>query len=188
MKDYPDIPDSLHDRLGDCGPAVLSLLDTWCGMRNGNLIPGRHDFNPARVSRYLGKLYLYKFETDIGDFVCRLAGEEINEAWEFRLKGKSFRQVVSEEHHESALNRWRAIIDQPLIQYGRFTEKGRQGGERVGERLVLPLRGDSGKGEFILGIADYKVSQADRSWIKPVWDNVIRVPCADIPHVRATET
>ncbi len=188
MTGYANIPGVLRAQLANAGPGVLALLDSWCGIRKGQLIPNRRDFDPATVTRFLGMVYLYRYEPAIGDFVCRLAGEQINDAWELRIKGLAFRQVVSEEHHPAALERWRAIIDEPLVQYGRFTEQGRNGDECVGERMNLPLSGDSGRGEFVLGMAVYKASQADRDWINPVWDDVIRVPCAEIPYVGASDT
>lgn len=187
MTDFPNIPHSLRELVSNAGTAVLAVVDSWCSIRHGQLIPDRQDFDPATVARHLGKVYLYRFDPDLVDFVCRLAGEDINDAWEERIKGKSLKALVGAEHYAEALTRWRAVIDQPLIQYGQFSETVRQRQERVGERMLLPMRGPSGRGEFILGVADYKVSQADRSWVKPVWDDVIKIPCSDVPQKVGTD-
>lgn len=181
MNKYPNLPDVLHERLAGAAIPILDVLDSWCGIRNGQLIPHRDDFDPASVSRHLRKIYLYRYEPSEEDFVCRLAGEAINDAWQERLKGKRLVDVVSKLHHAEGLARWRAVIEEPRIQYGVFSDMTPLGDNRVGERMILPLRGSSGRGEYVLGVADYRVSQADRSWINPVWDDVIQIACVDIP-------
>ena len=181
MNEFPHIPDDVRAMLPDPGRPTLALLNYWCSIRVGSEIPNRREVDPTGIGRYLSKIYLYEFDAALGDFVCRLAGEEVHEAWGARIRGRSFREIVGDEHHVAALTRWRAVVETPLVQFGIMEDEDRGQRTRVGERLIMPLRGDNGDVNLILGVGDYGVRQNDRGWIPPVWHNVIRIACADIP-------
>jgi len=183
MTEFGDIPDDVRLTLHAAGRPALTLLDSWCGVRVGRAVPGRRDFDPTRLGRYLAKVYLYQFDDDAGDFICRLAGEQVHEAWGLRIRGLSLREVVGDQNHPAALLRWRAVVDTPLIQYGILEEKTGRSTRRIGERLIVPMRDDDGQVRLVLGLGDYEVRQNDRDWIQPVWADVIRIPCADIDNV-----
>lgn len=183
MTEFGNIPDDVRQTLHAAGRPALTLLDSWCGMRVGRAVPRRRDFDPTRLGRYLAKVYIYQFDDDAGDFVCRLAGEQVHEAWCVRIKGLSLREVVGDQNHPAALVRWRAVVEAPLIQYGILEEVAGRETRRIGERLIVPMCDDDGQVRLVLGLGDYEVRQNDRDWIQPVWADVIRIPCADIANV-----
>lgn len=188
MTEYPHIPEDVLLRLAEAGRPSLSLLNCWCAMREGQDVPSRRNFDPTLLGRYLAKVYLYAFDEARGDFVCRLAGEEVNEAWGGSIKGRAFREVVGDDHHAAALARWRAIIETPLVQFGVMEDEVGRDRRRVGERLVTPVRDENGATLMILGLGDYIVRQNDRTWISPVWNRIVRIPCAEIGHVGTDRT
>ena len=183
MTEFGNIPDDVRQTLHAAGRPALTLLDSWCGMRVGRAVPGRRNFDPTRLGRYLSKVYIYQFDDDLGDFICRLAGEQVHEAWGVRIKGLSLREVVGDQNHPAALVRWRAVVEEPLIQYGILEERAGRKTRRIGERLIVPMHDDDGQVRLVLGLGDYEVRQYDRNWIQPVWADVIRIPCADIANV-----
>ncbi|MDF1734279.1 MAG: PAS domain-containing protein [Minwuia sp.] len=186
MNEFPDIPEDVRQLLHAAGRPALTLLNCWCGMRVGRAVPGRQDFDPTRLGRYLAKVYLYGFDDAAGDFICRLAGEQVHEAWGVRIKGLSLREVVGDANHPAALERWRGVVETPLVQYGILEEKVGRKSKRIGERLIVPMRDDDHQIRLVLGLGDYEVRQNDRDWIQPVWSDVIRIPCADIENVGGT--
>lgn len=183
MTAFPHIPADVRQKLHDAGAPALALLNCWCGMRKGRTVPARRDLDPSQLGRYLSKVYLYEYDATLGDFVCRLAGEEVNNAWNARIRGKTFREVVGDDHHAAALTRWRAVIETPLVQFGTMKDERARVKKLVGERMIAPLRDDNGDVRLILGIGDYGVRQSDRDWIPPVWNAVIRIPCDEIANV-----
>ena len=183
MTEFGNIPVDVRQTLHAAGRPALTLLDSWCGMRVGRAVPGRRDFDPAQLGRYLPKVYIYQFDDDVGDFICRLAGEQVHEAWGVRIKGLSLREVVGDQNHPAALLRWRAVVETPLIQYGLIEEQTGRNTRRIGERLIVPMHDEEGQIRLVLGLGDYEVRQYDRNRIQPVWADVIRIPCADIANV-----
>lgn len=155
------------------------LLDVWLSIRVAVSVPEQVQFDPARVPQLLPNIWIYRFEQDRGDFVCRIAGEDINQAWGGSIKGLSLRQIVGEERHPQALARWQEIISVPQIQHGRVDKVWDGTPTCVAERLILPMSG-GGQPDRVLGFSRYLNRQTDRERVPPVWGDVTQIRCADL--------
>lgn len=165
----------------DAHDDISVLLTAWLDARHGAPVPKRSDMLPENFISVLPSIWLYRYDADIGDFVCRLAGEQINNAWGRSLGGVRFRDVVGNSAHGKALRRWTTILNTPSIQYGRIFGSPPPQEDVIAERLVLPLSDGDGTVCYTIGLSVYPYRQDDRDRTPPVWDNVIVTPCADIP-------
>jgi len=155
------------------------VLEIWLACRGDALVPRQADFDPMLLPAQLSAIYIYRYDPDLDDFVCRLAGEDINQAWGHSIRGATLRQIVGDPVHPAALARWKAIIETPHIQHGRIDRDNDGRLEMVAERLVLPMRGD-GEPDRVLGFGSYRYRQTDRDMVPPVWDGVVTIDCRDL--------
>lgn len=166
--------------LNSFGRDAKTLLDGWCKIRRGGAVADQANFDPMQLPGLLPRLWIYRYDPEINDFVCRLAGEDINTAWGRGIRGATLSEIVGKARHAAALARWRAIIDTPRIQHGVIEEQ--HGGEpvRIAERLVMPLSWKGGPPDRVLGFSNYLIRQTDHDRTPPVWDNVNTINCADL--------
>lgn len=143
-------------------------------------MPYRRDFDPAAVATLLSSVWLYRYDSELEDFVCRLAGEDVNHAWGGNIRGLTLRQIVGQEDHPVVLARWRNIIVKPAVHYGAAMERLTNQELRRAERLILPLCDDDGDVSFIIGISLYRLGPVDpeRRPLQP--EDVIQIPCAEL--------
>ena len=155
------------------------LLDHWRSIRNGRQVPRKADFDPMQVHDLLSNLWIYEFDREINDFVCRLAGESIHSAWGRRVKGLTYREIVGDAHHPAALERWRYLLERPAIQHSFRGDLDRSAPYRVAERLVLPLASVDVP-DRLLGYSRYELGQ-DQVAVRPdLWDDVTVIDCKDL--------
>ena len=185
------IPEQILRRIEGASPQIVEFLDLWNRARQGLLAPLRREFDPFEAPRLLRHNWLYRYLPEKQDFVCKLAGENVNEAWGGRLKGKYLSEVVGPDYAADAIRRWRRVIDTPLLLYGSIAGPPDDGSPRVAERLVLPLASSLDQIDHTIGISVYSVPQTDRDNIPPVWRDMVEIPCEDIralDGVRAPDT
>ena len=159
---------------------ITLLLGAWMKARHGALVPFRRNLTPDSFASVLPYVWIYRFEEDLGDFVCKISGERINDAWGQSLRGVRFRDVVGKDAHAAALQRWKAVLNTPSIQYGKITGAPPDDGITIAERLVLPLADADGTVCYTIGLSVYPFRQDDRNRTPPVWDDVTIIPCADL--------
>ena len=167
-------------RLDHADPRVFSFIEAWMAARHGKLVPYRDDFDPMSVPTLLGSAWLYRYEPDLGDFVCRLAGEEIKAAWRGDLKGRSLREIIGDDDHAVVVARWRLVMAGPLIQFGAASEPRDGSTHRRVERLVLPLAEPGAGITHMLGLSLYALSRQNLTRTILVPDTTIQIPCADL--------
>lgn len=169
----------IEKRLGILSPDARRLFDLWLSLRDGALVPPQSRFDPTSVADLLGSMYIYRFDATTDEFICRLAGEAINRAWGGSIKGAALKQIVGRDRHAAALERWKAVITTPRVQYGRIDDIWEGVETCVAERLVLPMSG-GGEPDRVLGFARYRYRQTDRERVPPVWEDVTTINCADL--------
>ncbi|MBP5858846.1 PAS domain-containing protein [Marivibrio halodurans] len=159
---------------------VRDMIAAWAMARaDGAPVPFKRDFDPIAIPRLLPHIWIYRFDPELDDFVCRLAGERINLAWgAVSLRGQRFRDIVGVKNHASALRRWLDVIQTPLVQYGM--QEDPLGGTNHAERLVLPMASEGGTVDYTIGLSLYERRQTDHKLTPPVWDNVHRIACAEL--------
>lgn len=159
---------------------ILTFFAAWQALRGGRLVPYRRDFDPMAVASLLSSIWLYRYDSELEDFVCRLAGEDVNQAWGGSIRGLTLRQIVGQEDHRVVLSRWRNIIAKPAIHYGAAMERLTNQELRRAERLIVPLSDDNGDVNFVIGISLYRLGPVDpeRRPLQP--EDVVQIPCSEL--------
>ncbi len=162
-------------------PRIGQVYAHWLAARQGRLVPYRDRISPAAIAPCLPHVWIYRWLPDQGTFRNVLAGEEINLAWSFSIRGKSMEELFGQDA-DTLRRRWRELLERPAIAYGRLTGALSEGRYKRAERLNLPLRNADDSPYGILGITIYDFDRlhADRTQIPPPLEITI-VPCAALP-------
>lgn len=171
---------SVEARLAGADPRIFEFLSAWRAARRGTMVPFRRDFDPLSIPRLLPHIWLYRYEPAAGDFVCRLAGEEVNAAWGRSIRGETLRTVVGEADHPTVFRRWQQIVSVPLLHYGSAVERLSALELRSAERLLVPLASDDETVDGVLGLSLYTISAANQDRTPLVPEDIIRIPCAEV--------
>lgn len=167
------LPPGADDRL-------LTFLEAWMGARRGRLVPNKQDFDPFEVPTLLRFTWLYRFDPVLDDFACLLAGEDVNRAWGAPIKGKTLRQIVGDTDHPIVLQRWRAIIDTPLVQYGAKDEKLSNQDLWRAERLLMPLASSEECRDHVIGVSLYRLAAREEARAPLISEDISQILCKDI--------
>jgi len=159
---------------------LLTFLDAWRASRGGAIVPSKRDFDPFEVPSLLRYAWLYRVDPEAGDLVCLLAGEDVNRAWGGPIKGKTLREVVGEKDHPIVLQRWRAILDTPLVQYGAKDEKLSNQDLWRAERLLLPMTSAGDRPDHVIGISLYRLAAREEARAPLIEEDIFQVHCMDI--------
>ena len=162
------------------GPEILQFFSAWHAIRGDRIVPYRRDFDPIAIPALLSSIWLYRYEHERGDFVCRLAGEDVNEAWGRNIKGRTLREVIGAHDHPMVLERWRRIVSGPMLHYGFAVERMTNQELRRAERLILPLANDADEICYTIGLSLYRIGPVDpmRTALHP--EDVIQIPCTEL--------
>lgn len=171
---------SVEARLPGADPRIFAFFHAWRAARHRSLVPLRADFDPAAIPSLLGHVWIYRLDPDRGDFVCKLAGEQVNGAWGRSIKGMTLREIVGPADHPVMMNRWMQLLTVPLLHYGSASERLSELEIQSAERLLLPLASDADTIDHVLGISLYTISAANRSRSPLVPADIIQIPCAEV--------
>lgn len=161
-------------------PRLLTFFDAWRLARSDAVVPNKRDFDPSQIPALLRFTWLYRDDPAAGDFVCQLAGEEVNRAWGHPIKGMTLRQVVGDEDYPVVHRRWRTIVDTPLIQYGAKEEKLSSQDLWRAERLLMPLASVDGRVDHVIGVSLYRLAGGEKARAALIEEDIVRIPCAEI--------
>ena len=129
------------------------LYDYWRSHCRGGVVPSRRDIDPLDIPDLLPNVFLLDVVGDAEDFVFRLAGSMVEDAFSMVLRGKSIADI------EKAAG--------TTIPVAQHIEVARGGGPRYREgtvmvagrehwrtqRLLLPLSSDGRHVDVLLGCA-----------------------------------
>lgn len=173
-----------QDRLAAADPRIMQLLDGWRAARNGRPVARRADFDPLTISRLLEYVWIYRLSPEHDDYVCDLAGEEVNAVWGNSIKGRTLTEIVGATHRTTLAQRWEIVRNEPAILYSATEDLPDPHFVHRVERLVLPMTGRTGEIDTILGVSLYDLRRdrlafgADREAAMPA--DVLRIPVADL--------
>lgn len=170
----------METRLSGADPRIFAFLNAWRAARRDTMVPFHRDFEPLGIPSLLPHVWLYRYDPTQGDFVCRLAGEEVNAAWERSIKGETLRQILGEEDHPTVLRRWKQIVTVPLLHYGSAVERLSAHQTRSAERLLVPLASDDETVDYVLGLSLYRISAASRTRMPLVPEDIVQIPCTEV--------
>jgi hypothetical protein len=172
----------IPERLAQADPRLIALLRVWQAARQGDLVPRRGRFDPFSVPKLMPNLWLYRYDAERGDFVCRLAGEDVNRAWGRPIRGLTLREIVGEADHAAILERWHGILETPLIHYGTDRERLTALSLHRAERLLLPLADDASPHAVnqVLGASVYRLDPPEDTRPALYPEDIVRIPCSEI--------
>lgn len=167
------------EELTTMDPRLHAFLDVWRVARGTELMPLRKAFDPLAVPSLLSNIYIYRYVADRGDYVCDLAGEQVNDAYGRSIKGENLMQIVGAEDHPVISDRWARILGVPCIHYGTTDERMSRRPLQTAERLLLPFASAPGRADTIIGVGLYgeKRSWPDHPPLLP--SAIVQIPCAD---------
>ena len=138
-------------------PAVLPdhklrrLYDYWHSRRPGDAYPSRRDIDPVDIPDLLPNIFLLDVIGDAQDFVFRLAGTLVEDAFSMPLRGKSITEIqrdagtpIPVAHHVEV-----ARGGGPRYREGEMLVAGRDHWKT--HRLLLPLSSDGRAVDVLLG-------------------------------------
>ncbi|MBS4047849.1 MAG: PAS domain-containing protein [Alphaproteobacteria bacterium] len=163
-------------------PRFLALLRHWAANRSGPMMP-RAALDPVEIRACLAHIWLAQYLPDEDNFVFRLAGEQVNEAWGANITGKRPEEFMSPASAATARQIYRRILLTPAVHVGyrRIEPVERQ--EKGAERLVVPLSGGAaGEPWGIVGMSLYHFNPVTQAKLPPyVGPDVTYYSCSGLP-------
>lgn len=170
----------LH-RLDEADARLGVFLRTWMAARGDALVPCKTAFDPLSVPRLLPFIWLYRFEAEVGDFVCRLAGESVNAAWGRSIRGQRLRDIIGARDHDTVFGRWQRIVGEPLVHYGANRERLSEQRIYRADRLLVPLRGEEAEvPDHVIGLSLYQMDPISPNRPPLQLEDIHLIHCADL--------
>jgi len=161
-------------------PRIAAFLNAWRDARHGALVPYKHDFDPLSVPSLLRYVWLYRYDSEIGDFICLLAGENVNTAWGRSIKNARLRDVVGAADHPTVLKRWKEIVGRPAAIHGAKDERLTAHETWRAERMILPLRSDTDEADHVIGLSLYRLALPDEQRQPLISEDITMIPCENL--------
>ncbi|WPZ33557.1 PAS domain-containing protein [Thalassobaculum sp. OXR-137] len=177
-------PPRPHPRLAGADPRILDLLDGWRAARHGQAVAQRSAFDPLTIAAMLEYVWIYRLAPERDDYVCDLAGEEVNTVWGSSIKGRTLTEIVGASHRQTLARRWDDARSTPAILYSTTEDLPDPHFVHRVERLVLPMTGRTGEIDSVLGVSLYDLrrdrlsSNTDTQPAMPA--AVVRIPAAEL--------
>ncbi|MDF1791122.1 MAG: PAS domain-containing protein [Thalassobaculaceae bacterium] len=174
----------LKARIPSADPRIHQMLDGWRAARGDGVVARRASFDPLTVVRMLEFIWIYRHCPIANDYVCDLAGEEVNAVWGHSIKGRTLTEIVGAEHRSTLAERWAIARSEPAILYSATEDMPDPHLVHRVERLVLPMAAETGAVDSVLGVSLYDVrrhrlaGKAANSAAMPA--EVVRIPVAEL--------
>lgn len=136
-------------------PNVRAIADHWFTAKGSQLMLSWKQLQPARIKKQLPLIWALRYDPLTGQFIGRLAGQEIHRIIGKSIAGLSLCEIFPSEAVPSFSELLTRVVEGPRIYHciGRIYELvGRYG---PGERLVMPLATDGVTADGVLGISQY---------------------------------
>ncbi len=164
------------DDLPEPSEAVLEFIEAWKAARQGCLVPRKQDFDPSLVPKLLPHLWLYHYDEATDVFVCRLAGERINQAWGYPIAGKRSDQIFGRADNAAIVQIWWRILGASLLHYGK-EERLSGNALYAAERIVAPLADAAGRRNFMLSLSLYALGGEIKYLPPMILEQACRILC-----------
>ncbi len=139
-------------------PRLAAVADHWDRACRGGAMPGWSDLDPIAIGRELPIVWSWRWDADIGDFVGRLAGDDIESVLGQSVRGRRLDQVFGALNAPIARCRYLEVMRRPAAVRSVGHVFGHVGGTGLGERIILPLAPDRGSGGGVFGATIYRVA------------------------------
>ena len=135
---------------------LQSLYKYWhaLALEAGGL-PSIQAFDPLRLSRMLGNIWIVEVDPESRRFRMRLAGENINAIYRRNIGGQFFSDIFDPSDLGTIIARYSRALSEPAIFYATGAVYAAADRLSVGERLGLPMLGRSGLTDTLIGATVY---------------------------------
>lgn len=135
-------------------PRFIRVLRHWAECRQGVMTP-RSAIDPGAIRDCLPNVWIYQYLPEDDDFICRLSGEAVNQAWGRSLIGKRVSAIMPEAIIDRVHLLYRSTLLMPAVQFSRRRILPNDGVAQSADRLILPLSRDDGSPYGIFGLTLY---------------------------------
>ena len=140
----------LDDLIGPDAPQQMrAFVRHWDGLRGSNLLPAYRAVDPLDIPWALSRIYIV--EARDGDFVYRLAGEDIADRYNQSLKGKRISDLFSDPSAAGIRKRWQRVIEAPSGYYSYTQHMSIHQSVVTARRVLLPLGADGQTADHLMG-------------------------------------
>jgi|TARA_R110002072_G_scaffold19040_25_gene70621 hypothetical protein len=137
---------------------IGQMFDYWVSLRRTRLLPRKEDFDPTKVPNLLRSIWIFRYERQQRRFICNLAGEAINMAWDqTSIAGKEIEAVIGKRNFPAVQERWIRAIETPALLYAMRLDPTSTDPHPFIERFVAPLSDHSGQASHLIGVSLYSV-------------------------------
>lgn len=168
----PELADFPHVR----HPLLRQFLSYYLDLRQGRAVPRRDQISPLDFPQLLGNVFLYEFDRATQDFHIRLAGSLVAEKVGTIKAGTRISEVFPAAAVPVVLERYRRICVERLVMHNIGQVFHLLGGAGTGERIAMPLLGNDGERDFLIGATVYPLPEPEAK------------PTVDAPPVIVTYT
>jgi len=163
------IPASEHKTCSDYVQETIPFLNyriqqfviACMAARGNSVVPAKYSLRPETFPQCLPYVWIYEYDHERRDYICRLAGEKAQNAMNRRMVGLGLIDVVAPEHYHLTMTRWRQASETPACAYGAYELTDIYGNTGRSERLFMPLESRDGSRNFMAGISVYTVGESD---------------------------
>jgi len=135
---------------------LQAIARHWRAACGKKCMPAWADIDPTAIGRHLRYVWSWKYDRAKDEFIGRLAGEEIDQAFGKSLRGAKMASFYPPEGAAQWIPRQRRVVLEPAFMHSEGMVFGHVGRTLVGERIVLPLSEDGVHGDGILGGTIYR--------------------------------
>lgn len=136
-------------------PRLREIAEYWGRVRKDRLMPAWSDIDPTVLRRNLPIVWAWKYDRATDQFVGRLAGEEINEAFGKSLRGADMKEFFKDFDYDAIFARHKRVVTEPCCAHGVGQVFSHAHLVGFGERIIMPLAEDGVHGDGLFGATLY---------------------------------
>lgn len=138
----------------------LRVLRHWAERRQSidgrpGVTTPRSAIDPGAIRDCLPNVWIYQYLPEEDDFICRLSGEAVNQAWGQSLIGKRVSAIMPPAIIDRVQLLYRTTLLMPAVQFSRRRILPNDGVAQSADRLIVPLSRDDGSPYGIFGLTLY---------------------------------
>jgi hypothetical protein len=139
-------------------PDLQTIAAHWDSARGGKRLPAWRDIDPVAIGRRLRYVWAWKYQREPENFVNRLAGEDIVNAFGKSPRGKMMTEFFAPDVCRTYFPWHVRVVREPAFMHGAGKVYSTLDRYFSGERIMLPLSEDGVDGDGILGATVYFTS------------------------------
>ena len=143
---------------------IKQFFTYWREMTPEAYIPAKHNLDPTKIPKLLPYIWLCSRDSKHNTFMYNLVGDVVRNTINRPMRGRFLNEIFNAEWSERLNARYQRVCEEPAMYhgcgkvYGVYEKKS-----GVGERLILPLMGESGQIDHVVGLTFYLLVQKDKA-------------------------